>query len=307
MANNLSHFGSPLMDQGKQHAIQAAIETEGRGYLGFHATADNQNEGWFWLNHVLYPLNFRGHGPRATVPVYKHLAEAKHILLEGVLAKGTTLATTPDEIGTAGNEKLSYVPVPTRMMRNECYRFGRQIADDPAFKDKVTILLKFDPRSLSEAELETQYRRKGGNLYSYLYKVGAGMTSYIYAGHENDELLDPNTGFDGGVGDFDRYVAQTLFFLAGYDTTACDNSCNGLPVINAQNHLPDPPPFDPPLLTQNPKAIFLANQISFNARGLLAGVYFPQNLFFFLGFFGAVFTSTKWASSCGRRPSQKFR
>jgi hypothetical protein len=89
--------------------------------------------------------------------------------------------------------------------------------------------------------LAAQYRRKGGNMYTYLFKVGNGMTHYLPAGHDNLEIMGVN-GFDGRVGsaqagDWDRYFAQVLFFLAGYNQTPCDTSCNGLPIVTAQNHL----------------------------------------------------------------------
>jgi hypothetical protein len=260
VANNVSMFGSSSMGSAKQQAIQKAIETDGRGYLGFHGSGDNEQSGWSWFTNTLHPMNYKGHGARTEGPVYKHLAEAKHVVLDGILETKTTNATVPNEVEN-GNEVLAQ-NVPTRKMRNEWYKFGRQIADDPAYKDKVTILLKYDPRNLGSA-LETQYRRKGGNMFTYLYKVGAGLTSYMPPGHENDELLDPNTGFDGGSGDFDRYVGQLLFFLAGYNTTACDASCNGLPLLNAQNQITGT---YQPTLIENPKAVFAASKIVFGSR-----------------------------------------
>src|SRR5690606_28478190 len=54
--------------------------------------------------------------------------------------------------------------------------------------------------------------------------------------HDNLEIMGTD-GFDGGVGDWDRYFAQVLFFLAGYNQTPCDVSCNGLPIVDDKNHL----------------------------------------------------------------------
>jgi hypothetical protein len=261
VANNISMFGSSSMGSAKQQAIQKAIETDGRGYLGFHGSGDNEQSGWSWFTNTLHPMNYRGHGARTNGPVYKHLAESKHVILEGILESRTTPATVPNEVDAGGNEVLA-PNVPTRPMKNEWYKFGRQIADDPAYKDKVTILLKYDPRNLGSA-LEPQYRRKGGNMFTYLYKVGAGLTSYMPPGHENDELLDPNSGFDGGSGDFDRYVAQSLFFMAGYNTTPCDASCKGLPLLDAKNHIVGS--YDP-VLVRHPEATFAASEIVFGSR-----------------------------------------
>jgi hypothetical protein len=57
------------------------------------------------------------------------------------------------------------------------------------------------------------------------------------AGHDNGDLLDPATGFDGGSGDFDKYYGQLLFFLAGYEMTPFDASCKGLQIADADNRL----------------------------------------------------------------------
>lgn len=44
-----------------------------------------------------------------------------------------------------------------------------------------------------------------------------------------------DTGFDGGSGGFERYVSQTLFFLAGFDRSTGSVSCNGLSIMDANN------------------------------------------------------------------------
>lgn len=236
VANNVGSFGDPALGSARQTAIQRAIEAEGRGYLGFHGSGDNRDNGWPWYTNVLHPMSYAGHGSRVTAPVYKHIENAAHIILQGVLETRTQPRQVPNELSAAGTELLAD-NVPTRMMKNEWYRFGRDISRDAAYKDRTTILLKYDARQLGLDVLAEQYRRKGGNMYTYLFQVGKGMTSYIPAGHENDELLDPSTGFDGGAQDYDRYVAQTLFFLAGYATSVCDASCKGLPIVTAQNRL----------------------------------------------------------------------
>jgi hypothetical protein len=236
VANNISAFGSTTMGTQKQQALQQAIEVDGKGYLGFHGSGDNSASGWAWFTNSLHPMNYQGHGSRTVGPVYKHVAEAKHIVMQGVLEKGTTNATVPNELDATGKEVLA-TNIPTRGMKNEWYRFGRDISRDALFKDKVTILLKYDPRGLGSDALPTQNKRLGGNLYTYIYKVGKGLTSYIPAGHEDDELMAPATGFDGGQGDFDRYLAQTLFFQAGYTQTACNATCTDLPIVDANNRL----------------------------------------------------------------------
>lgn len=237
VANNVGSFGEAAVGSAKQSAIQSSIETNGRGYLGIHGSGDNQAGGWPWYTSTLHPMSYQGHENRSLAPVYKHLGTAKHIVMDSILLTKTVAATVPNELNTAGVEVISTESVPTRRMKNEWYKFGRDISRDAKFKDSVTILLKYDGRALGSSELDPEYKRKGGNLYTYIYKVGKGLTSYIPAGHENDELMDANSGFDGGTGDYDRYVAQTLFFLAGYNQTPCDNSCIGLPVVTADNLL----------------------------------------------------------------------
>jgi hypothetical protein len=239
VANNISYFGDAALGSAKQNAIRQAIEADGRGYVAYHGSGDNNRTGWSWYTSTLHPMNYAGHGDRTDGPVYKHLAEANHVVLQGVLTTGTTARTVPNELNAGGQEVLAN-NVPTRMMKNEWYRFGRDISRDAAFRDNVTILLKYDPRNLGAA-LPDQYRRLGGNLYTYLYKVGNGLTMYIPAGHENDELLAPGSSFDGGTGDYDRYVAQSLFFLAGYNASVCNPSCNGLPIVDANNRLTGQP------------------------------------------------------------------
>lgn len=240
VANNIGDFGG-LKLKSQQTAIQSAIETHGRGYLGFHGSGENQATTWSWFSKTLFPLEFQGHGQRSLAPVYKHIATARHLVMDGILLSNTDSMRVPNELDALGaDEVLSPVAVPTRKIRNEWFRFGRDISRDIQFKENVTLLLKGDTRDLNEQSLTADYKRKGGNIYSFLYKVGAGVTSYIPAGHENDELLDPKTGFDGGVRDFERYVAQTLFFLAGYHQSSCDSSCLGLPLVDENNLIVSP-------------------------------------------------------------------
>src|SRR5690606_6245480 len=236
VANNISQFGSEKLDNTKKQAIQKMVETDGKGYLGIHGSGDNERTNWPWYTNTLHPVTYQGHGDQTTAPVYKHLAEEKNIILDGILATKTTLATVPNELDAAGTAVLAS-NVPTRQLYNERYRFGRDISRVDPYKANVTILLKYDPKNLSTPVLGNQYRRTGGNLYTYLFKVGSGMTSFFPPGHNNRETLDATDGFDGGVGDMDRYLGQLLFFLAGYDKADCDQSCAGLPIVDANNRL----------------------------------------------------------------------
>ncbi|MEO6097860.1 MAG: T9SS type A sorting domain-containing protein [Fibrobacteria bacterium] len=237
VSNNISSIGSTAIGTAKHSAIQTTIETNGRGYLAFHGSGDEGTNSWPWYTSTLHPMSYKGHENRSAAPVYKHPDMANHVILDSILTAKTVPLAVPNGVNASGAEVITPSPVPTRAMKNEWYRFGRDISTDAAFKDKVTVLLKYDPRALGANDLDAEYKRKGGNMYTYILQVGKGLTSYIPAGHENDELLDPNTGFDGGAGDFDRYVAQSLFFLAGYNQVPCDASCNGLPILDANNLL----------------------------------------------------------------------
>ncbi|MDB5105092.1 MAG: hypothetical protein JWP91_2781 [Fibrobacteres bacterium] len=236
VTNNISYFPQ-LQTKNPQEAaaFETAVKTEGRGVLGFHGSGDGGGE-WKFYTDELHPVGYHGHLTRTPGPVYKDVALSKHIVLQGVLETGTTLATVPDGVDAVGTEKLA-TNVKTRQMKNEWYQFGRNLTTDVKYKSLVTPLLKYDPRNLGDA-LPAQYRYAGGNLYTFLLQVGQGKVSYVPAGHEDDELTLPGTTFDGGTGDYDRYVAQTLFYLAGYKTEVCAGTvCNGLPIVDTKDQL----------------------------------------------------------------------
>lgn len=234
-ANQISAMGSTSLGVANRNAIQTAVEG-GVGYFHLHGSGDDDTRQWNWYTNVLHPMNYAGHGANTNGPVYKNPAEKKHIIMANVLETGMhEVREVPTSVDAGGNEVLTQEPV--RIIRNEWYRFGNDIRTMPEHKDKVTVLSLYDPREFSNSMLAPQYRRKGGNMYTYLFKVGNGMTHYLPAGHDNLEIKGGDYAFDGKVGDWDRYFAQVLFFLAGYDQTPCDASCNGLPVVTAENHL----------------------------------------------------------------------
>lgn len=234
-ANQISAMGSNTLGVARRNAIQTAVES-GVGYFHLHGSGDDETRQWNWYTNVLHPMNYASHGANTNGPVYKNPAEKKHIVTANVLETGMhETREVPTSVDASGNEVLTQEPV--RIIRNEWYRFGNDIRTMPEHKDKVTVLSLYDPRDFSNSMLAPQYRRKGGNMYTYLFKVGNGMTHYLPAGHDNLEIKGGDYAFDGKVGDWDRYFAQVLFFLAGYDQTPCDASCNGLPVVTAENHL----------------------------------------------------------------------
>ena len=194
-ANNVSYFGTATMGAVKQTAIQEAIETNGKGYFGIHASGENNKTGWPWFTNTLHPMNFVGENSRTASPIYMNPEEKNHIILHGLYATKTVIiASAPDELDDAGNEKYA-TGVPGRTMLNEWIYWGRDISRDPAYASKVKILMKFDGTKTG-GQLTAQYIRKGGNLFAHLYKVGNGMTSYLHSGHDPDETTNANNTFD---------------------------------------------------------------------------------------------------------------
>ena len=232
-SNQISGMGSSSLGAAHRTALQTAISDSGRGYFHLHGSGDDETKQWTWFTNSLHPMNYKSHGDRTLGPVYKNPIEKQHIVTENVLTTGMTPMTVPTSVDGGGVEVLTEQPI--RQIRNEWYRFGDDIRANPTLAANLTVLSLYDPRNLGTA-LPAEYRRKGGNMYTYLFKVGKGMTHYLPAGHDKTEITDAG-GFDGGVGDWDRYFAQVLFFLAGYNQTPCDVSCDGLAIVSAENRL----------------------------------------------------------------------
>lgn len=233
-ANQISAMGSNSLGAARRQAIQTAVEG-GVGYFHLHGSGDDETRQWSWYTNSLHPMNYASHGANTNGPVYKNPAEKDHIVTENVLVTGMhENRMVPTSVDENDNEVVTEEPI--RMIRNEWYRFGNDIRTDPLHADKVTVLSLYDPRDFTNDMLAPQYRYKGGNMYTYLFRVGNGMTHYLPAGHDNLEIMGED-GFDGGVGDWDRYFAQVLFFLAGYNEAPCDETCLGLPVVDENNHL----------------------------------------------------------------------
>lgn len=236
VANNISGLGGVYTSaKAKADAIQEAIEVHGVGYLGVHGSGDQTGTSWPFLANTLHPVAFVNHANQTTAPVYKHIAEAKNIVLQGILETKVKTFSVPNEV--VGTTEQVATGINGREMKNEWYQFNRQIADDPAYKPLVTMLLKYDGTKTG-GQLPTQYIRKGGNMYTWVMKAKQGLISYIPAGHDNTELLDATQGFDGGSGDYDRYMGQLMMFLAGYTPEVCAGAnCAGLPMVDSLNRL----------------------------------------------------------------------
>jgi hypothetical protein len=237
VTNNISNFNNLITKvPSEAAAIEQAVKEDGKGILGFHGSGDGGG-GWKFYSEDLHPVDYKGHGARTPGPVYKNPAQEKHIILENILEVGATLREVPNGTDVGGREVLK-TGVKTRMMVNEWYKFGRNLVTDEKYKNLVTPLLKYDPRGLGDA-LPPEYRYPGGNMYTFLLTIGRGTASYIPAGHQNDELMEAGTTFEGDkTGDFYRYYAQTLFFLAGYKQESCATAaCDGLQIVSAANQL----------------------------------------------------------------------
>jgi hypothetical protein len=233
VANNVSNFASRNLGSDWRVALQEAVETAGKGFLAVHATGEYVSQTWDWLNHELLPVQYTGHYMRVPAPVYKEKSAATHLVLEGILQAGTDSGTAlPEAALPGGSSSLSDT---IRFRRAICQQFmiGNDFCREDAYRDRCTLLMKMDFTGL---DLPRQFLIPGGNPYSWVHKVGAGVSGYIHGGHQRDEILG-KTGFDGGVGDWDRYVAQMLFFLAGYRSEPCTAACGGLPIVDDRDRL----------------------------------------------------------------------
>lgn len=228
--NNISNMNDiPSKNAAFATAFETAVKTNGRGVLGFHGSGDG-GTGWSFYTNELHPVDYHAHGNRTPAPVYLNETEAKHVVNEGILATGTQKAVP---MGTDASGAVVTKTVTTRNMTNEWYKFGRPLLTDTKTKDLATCFMRYDPAS---TDLEPQYRYPGGNPFVWQIKIGAGKAMYLPPGHAPDELTTGNS-FDGGSGDLEKFYAQALFYLAGYDTAACGDECVGLPIVNDQNRL----------------------------------------------------------------------
>ncbi len=231
--NNISNMNDiPSKSAAFATAFETAVKTNGRSILGFHGSGDG-GTGWAFYTNELHPVDYHAHGNRTPAPVYINDAEAKHIVNEGLLATGTQKAVPMGTEGGLATGAVITKTVTTRQMTNEWYKFGRPLLTDPKTKDLATCFMRYDPAT---TDLETQYRYPGGNPFVWQIKIGAGKAMYLPPGHAPDELTT-GTSFDGGSGDLEKFYAQALFYLAGYDTTACGADCAGLPIVDDNNRL----------------------------------------------------------------------
>jgi hypothetical protein len=236
VTNNISNLNNLNSSNGGNAAMAAAFETavktHGRGVVGFHGSGDG-GRGWAFYSDSLHPAIFNSMGSQTIAPVYLNDSEGKHVVNDSILAAGDRL-DVPMGTDSAGNEILKNVFI--RPMKNEWYRFQRNLMTDPLTRDRFTCFMLYDPRPISTADLGAQYKFKGGNPYLWMVRIGAGKAVYFPAGHAADELTT-GRGFDGGIGDLARMYAQLLFFTAGYDSVACGADCTGLPVVDKAYHL----------------------------------------------------------------------
>ena len=232
--NNISNMNDiPSNSSAFATAYETAVKTNGRSVFSLHGSGDG-HAGWTFYTTDLHPVDYHDHGSQTAQPVYKNQAEEKHIILDSVLMTGTKMDVP---MGTDAGGKEVKVNTNVRKMKNEWYRFGRNLMADSKYAALTTCLMRYDPTAIGAGDLPAQYKYAGGNLFAWMLKVGAGRYLYVPPGHANDELTTGDS-FDGGTGDYERFFAQSLFYLAGYDSVACEGTaCNGLPIVDAQSHL----------------------------------------------------------------------
>ncbi len=233
VSNNISTLNDlPKSSSALATAIETAIKTNGRGVISFHGSGDGMG-GWSFYTDSLHPVLYNSHGNQSNAPVYLNETEAKHVVNDSILLVGTKM-DVPMGTDASGNEVKKNVTI--RQMKNEWYRFGRNLMTDNATKNRVTCFMRYDPTNINTGDLGAQYKYKGGNPYLWMVRIGAGKAVYLPPGHDATELTTGNS-FDGGSGDLVRMYAQLLFFMAGYDSTVCGTDCVGLPIANQNFHL----------------------------------------------------------------------
>lgn len=117
VANNIGNLSHDTLGAARRSAIQAAVDSAGRGWLAFHGTAEIGSKNWKWCYDSLDPRRFTGHTSSRILPVYKERSEAKHLVLQGILESGTETAEVPDGVDSLGMERLAVAPV--RRVRHE--------------------------------------------------------------------------------------------------------------------------------------------------------------------------------------------
>lgn len=232
VTNNISGFNSlPSRSPGAAAAFETAVKVHGRSVLGFHGSGDGRR-GWEFYSEALHPLVYAESGIQSPAPVYINSVETRHIVLEDILMTGTQMEV-PMGMDSQGMPAMKTAII--RPMKNEWYRNSRDILSDTAYKALTTCLLRYDSRGLGTGDFPSQFKYAGGNAFSFILKVGNGKAAYLPPGHDNVEIKYGSTSFDGGTGDFERYFAQLLFFLAGYKSEPCGTmaDCSGLPIVDS--------------------------------------------------------------------------
>lgn len=214
-------------------AFETAVKTNGKSVFGVHGSGDG-GSGWTFYTNDLHPVQYNQHGNQTPQPVYRNAAENKHVVNDSIIMT-TTTKDVPMGRDAAGKEVRATVPI--RSMKNEWYRFGRDILNDPTYGPLTTCFLRYDPTAIGTGDLPNEFKYVGGNPYVWMVKVGAGKAMYVPTGHDNSEMTT-GSSFDAGSGDLVRFMAQSLFYLAGYDSAACGSSdCVGVPVVDANVRL----------------------------------------------------------------------
>lgn len=234
VTNNVSNLN---ILKSRSLAAATAFETavrNGKSVLGFHASAEG-GTGWAFYDEFLNPRDYQQHNYSIPIPVYRDSVESRHVALEGVLAAGTP-AEVPMGIDAAGNEILRK-NVEVRKIRTEADSFGKNLLTDSIYAPLTTPLLRYDPRDFGSM-MPVQSRFPGGNLYAFFVRSGTAKSAYFSGGHDNSELTT-GSGFDGGTGEFERFYAQLLFFLAGYKSEPCGGTvdCSGLPLVDGSDRI----------------------------------------------------------------------
>lgn len=229
-----------MSDETRQH-IRDAVVDYGVGFLGSHGTGDGgsgQGTQWKFFLDTINPGDPNGHGTREErTQVYVSQKFRNHLAIENVIVEGQVTDRT-DLLHVTTDGQQETLDTPFRWVRFEPYRYRKEIEDF----EFVKVLMKYNPNEISDIPDYTNF--EGANNFSWIVEAGMGRLGYFPMGHIKRELDDfdglidnVNDEWHGGESSNDmvRYTGQLLFFLAGYDETECDESCDGLPLVDYES------------------------------------------------------------------------
>ncbi len=203
--NNVSSINGSGLGSSKQNAIQSYVEGGG-GVILLHATGDGKGSGWPWFNSTLHPTQFAGESQTGqTTRVYQPESDANW---NKVLPASSTV-----------HPIMESIPHDT-LIAEEFPGYGGSI------KDKVPsaeVLFNVDDNYAgfncgSGCDKSNPWPHSLG----WTFKIKKGTMVFAGFGHDAGAATTwgrPNP-LDQRGPYYERLLRQSLYWAAGYDTTA---------------------------------------------------------------------------------------